>query len=122
MTRVAAYVAHNGPPPGRVDHVPLDVREVLPNALTASGVRVIDVRGDPPLTAEEALRSNPGRGGGPMTDPTLDAGARAFALTNVAWWARRLFDRVEAKLSLTLPPLRILVGSHDTGLQRWGGG
>jgi hypothetical protein len=122
MTRVAAYVAHNGPPPGRVDHVPLDVREVLPNALTTSGVHVVDVRGDHALTAEEALRSDPGRGGGPMSGPEVEAGARAFALTNVAWWARRLFDRVETELSLTLPPLRILVGSHETGLQRWGGG
>jgi hypothetical protein len=52
----------------------------------------------------------------------LDAGARAFALTNVAWWARRLLDRVEGEVGCILPPLRILVGSHEPGMRRWGGG
>ncbi|MGN6635059.1 MAG: hypothetical protein ACTHJ6_06290 [Oryzihumus sp.] len=57
-----------------------------------------------------------------MTDPALDAGARAFALTNVAVCARRLLDRVEAEVGRPLPPLRILLGCHDVGPQRWGGG
>ena len=52
----------------------------------------------------------------------MDAGARAFALTNVAWCARRLLDRVEGELGCILPPLRILVGSHQPGTRRWGGG
>ena len=122
LTTVGAYVARNGPPPGQPAHVLLDVREVLPDKVRVPGLTVADVRGGPLLSDDECLRSDPGRGGGPLSEPALDAGARAFALTNVAWCARRLLDRVEGELGRTLPPLRILVGSHEPGMRRWGGG
>ena len=122
LTPVAAYVAVNGPPPGQPAHVLLDVREVLPDTVRAPGLTVADVRGGPLLSDDERLRSDPGRGGGPLSEPALDAGARAFALTNVAWWARRLLGWAEGELGRTLPPLRILVGSHQPGTRRWGGG
>jgi len=122
LTLVAAYVGRDGPPPGKPANVLLDVREVLPDTVCAPGLTVADVRGGPLLSDERRLRSDPGRGGGPLSDSALDAGARAFALTNVAWCARRLLDRVEGELGRTLPPLRILVGSHQRGVRRWGGG
>lgn len=122
MTPVAAYVARGSPPPGRVELVPLDVLEVIPSALHLPGLTVADARDEPLLCTEADLRRDPGRGGGPLADPAVDAGARAFALTNVAACARRLLDRVEAELDHTLPPLRILLGRHETGLHRWGGG
>ncbi len=122
LTPVAAYVTRNGPPPGRPAQVLLDVREVLADTVRAPGLTVADVRGGPLLSDHERLRSDPGRGGGPLSEPALDAGARAFALTNVAWWARRLLGWVEGELGRTLPPLRILVGSHARGMKRWGGG
>ncbi|GAA1251777.1 hypothetical protein [Oryzihumus leptocrescens] len=122
LTAVAAYVVGGGPPPGGLGLVPLDIQQVRPSAIVVPGLIVADARGEPLLSGEDDLRSDPGRGGGPLTGPTLDAGARAFALTNVAACARRLLDRVEAELDTTLPPLRILVGCHEVGPQRWGGG
>ena len=122
LTPVAAYVGRNGPPPGQPAHVLLDIREVLPDTVCVPGLTVVDVRGGTLLSDDERLRSDPGRGGGPLSEPALDAGARAFALTNVAWWARRLLDRVEGELGCILPPLRILVGSHQRGVRHWGGG
>jgi hypothetical protein len=52
----------------------------------------------------------------------MDERARAFALTNVAWCARRLLDLVETYVQTTLPRLRILIGNHEAGGRRWGGG
>lgn len=122
VTTVAAYLVGDGPPPGRLGRVPLDIQQLRPSALLVPGLIVADARGEPLLSGEDDLRSDPGRGGGPLTEPALDAGARAFALTNVAASARRLLDDVEAQLDRALPPLRILVGCHELGPQRWGGG
>ena len=122
LTPVAAYVAGNARPPGRLQVVPLDVREVGPGALEVPGVTVTDVGVGVVLPEEGWLRSWPGHGGGPLADPGLEAAARAFTLTNVAWSARRLLDRVESELGWALPPLRIVVGRHETAHRRWGGG
>jgi hypothetical protein len=122
LTPVAAYVSGEGPPPGLAARVLLDVLEVLPDRVSVPGATVVDVHGGPVLSDETRLRSDPGRGGGPLSAPALDASARAFALTNVAWCARRLLERVELELGRTVPPLRILVGGHEAGTRRWGGG
>ena len=122
VTSVAGYVPSHSPPPGRLQLVPLDVSEVMPAGLRVPGVTVTDVSGGLVLAEEGWLRSEPSRGGGPLAAPGLEESARAFTLTNVAWSARRLLDRVESELGLPLPPLRILVGRHETGLRRWGGG
>lgn len=122
VTQVAAYVPGHGRPPGAPSVVPLDVLEVLPSAIRVPRLTVVDVRGDPVLSGTDRLRSDPGRGGGPLSTRTMEETARAFALTNVAWCARRLLDVVETYLKTVLPSLRILIGTHEKGARRWGGG
>ncbi|HEY6797869.1 MAG TPA: hypothetical protein VI248_24600 [Kineosporiaceae bacterium] len=122
VTSVAAYVPRGGPPPGETALLPLDVHEVMDDGIRLRGLSVIDARGGRVLGETSRLRSDPARGGGPLAAPAADASARAFALTNVAWSARRLLDVVEAELDRVLPPLRIWLGSHGSGSQRWGGG
>lgn len=94
LTPVAAYVGRNGPPPGQPAHVLLDVREVLPDTVRAPGLTVADVRGGPLLSDGERLRSDPAAVGARWPGRRWTR-ARAFALTNVAWWARRPLGWVE---------------------------
>jgi hypothetical protein len=119
---VTSYLPHRSPPPGELSLVPLDVVEVLPDALRVPGVTVVDVRGGVDLPLAGRLRSSPADGGGRLAHPDRDAAARAFALTNTASTARRLLRHVETVLGVVLPPLRILIGCHPAGRLPWGGG
>jgi hypothetical protein len=121
-TEVTAYVVRESPPPGRLSVVGLEDLEVLPDRLRTARLTVEDLRGGSLLSGEDTLRSDPRLTDGHAPRLALDGTVRAFSLTNVAWAAGRLLQRVEACLGLELPPLRIVVGCHDHGRRHWSGG
>ena len=121
-TAVTAYVVRGSPPPGLLVVVGLDDLEVLPDRLRMPRLTVEDLRGGPLLSGQGTLRSDPRRSAGHAVQPALDPTVRAFSLTNVAWSARRLLQRVEVCLAVELPPLRIVIGRHDSDRPRWSGG
>jgi hypothetical protein len=121
-TAVTAYVVRKSPPPGRLSVVGLDDLEVLPDRLRMPRLTVEDLRGGSLLSGRGTLRSDPRWSAGHAPAPALNATVRAFSLTNVAWAARRLLQRVEACLGVELPHLHIVVGCHDNGRRHWSGG
>ncbi len=110
----------DGPGPGRLSEVRLDVGVTGPAEMSCAEVTVRDERGGDLLGGPD-LVFDPAAGGGPLATAQAERQARAFGIGNAVYWAQQLLRRVNSALRHPLPPLLLRIGMHGTP-SRWGGG